>query len=78
MKKLALSLALIACSSSTNVEPPAPAALDDTGTSSDTAAPAVDSNTVVLKVDEVPVLGSGKVDYVAIQQMADTQGEAAA
>ena len=32
----------------------------------------------ILKVDEVPVLGSGKVDYVAIQQMADSQGEAAA
>lgn len=31
----------------------------------------------ILKVQEVPVLGSGKTDYVAIQRMAETDSEAA-
>jgi acyl-[acyl-carrier-protein]-phospholipid O-acyltransferase/long-chain-fatty-acid--[acyl-carrier-protein] ligase len=43
-----------------------------------TGAPEIAVPKRILKVDEVPVLGSGKVDYGAIQQMADSQGEAAA
>ncbi|RYF95313.1 MAG: 2-acylglycerophosphoethanolamine acyltransferase [Caulobacteraceae bacterium] len=31
----------------------------------------------ILKVQEVPVLGTGKTDYVAIQRMADAQAKAA-
>lgn len=31
----------------------------------------------ILKVSEVPVLGSGKTDYVAIQRMAETEARAA-
>lgn len=31
----------------------------------------------ILKVSEVPVLGTGKTDYVAIQRMADAQAKAA-
>jgi acyl-[acyl-carrier-protein]-phospholipid O-acyltransferase/long-chain-fatty-acid--[acyl-carrier-protein] ligase len=31
----------------------------------------------ILKVTEVPVLGTGKTDYVAIQRMADTEARAA-
>ena len=31
----------------------------------------------ILKVQEVPVLGSGKTDYVAIQRMAETDTRAA-
>jgi acyl-[acyl-carrier-protein]-phospholipid O-acyltransferase/long-chain-fatty-acid--[acyl-carrier-protein] ligase len=31
----------------------------------------------ILKVAEVPVLGTGKTDYVAIQRMAETEAEAA-
>ncbi|NBU28844.1 MAG: 2-acylglycerophosphoethanolamine acyltransferase, partial [Caulobacteraceae bacterium] len=31
----------------------------------------------ILKVSEVPVLGTGKTDYVAIQRMADTDARAA-
>ena len=31
----------------------------------------------ILKVMEVPVLGSGKTDYVAIQRMAETEAKAA-
>jgi acyl-[acyl-carrier-protein]-phospholipid O-acyltransferase/long-chain-fatty-acid--[acyl-carrier-protein] ligase len=31
----------------------------------------------ILKVSEIPVLGTGKTDYVAIQRMADTDARAA-
>ena len=31
----------------------------------------------ILKVPEVPVLGSGKTDYVAIQLMVETEAKAA-
>jgi len=31
----------------------------------------------ILKVTQVPVLGSGKTDYVAIQRMADQDARAA-
>ena len=31
----------------------------------------------ILKVPEVPVLGTGKTDYVAIQRMAETETRAA-
>ena len=31
----------------------------------------------IIKVAEVPVLGSGKTDYVAIQRMAETEAKAA-
>jgi acyl-[acyl-carrier-protein]-phospholipid O-acyltransferase/long-chain-fatty-acid--[acyl-carrier-protein] ligase len=31
----------------------------------------------ILRVPEVPVLGTGKTDYVAIQRMAETEAEAA-
>ena len=31
----------------------------------------------IIKIAEVPVLGTGKTDYVAIQRMADTDSRAA-
>jgi acyl-[acyl-carrier-protein]-phospholipid O-acyltransferase/long-chain-fatty-acid--[acyl-carrier-protein] ligase len=31
----------------------------------------------IMHVTEVPVLGTGKTDYVTIQRMAETEGKAA-
>jgi len=31
----------------------------------------------IIKVKEVPVLGTGKTDYVAIQRMVESEAEAA-
>jgi acyl-[acyl-carrier-protein]-phospholipid O-acyltransferase/long-chain-fatty-acid--[acyl-carrier-protein] ligase len=31
----------------------------------------------IVKIPEVPVLGTGKTDYVAIQRMAETEARAA-
>jgi acyl-[acyl-carrier-protein]-phospholipid O-acyltransferase/long-chain-fatty-acid--[acyl-carrier-protein] ligase len=31
----------------------------------------------IMKIAEVPVLGTGKTDYVAIQRMAETEARAA-
>ena len=41
-------------------------------------APEIAAPRKIIKVTEVPVLGTGKTDYVAIQRMAETEGRKAA
>jgi acyl-[acyl-carrier-protein]-phospholipid O-acyltransferase/long-chain-fatty-acid--[acyl-carrier-protein] ligase len=40
-------------------------------------APEVSVPRKIVRVPEIPVLGTGKTDYVAIQRMAETEARAA-
>jgi acyl-[acyl-carrier-protein]-phospholipid O-acyltransferase/long-chain-fatty-acid--[acyl-carrier-protein] ligase len=41
-------------------------------------APEIAAPKKIIRVQEVPVLGTGKTDYVAVQRMAEAEGRRAA